>query len=121
MPGKQLPPGEHLITFEELRELNGFAMPIRPHVRKLRPLSGDSYPGWLRGSTVISGIVYPWVVSDSNNEKWDLWAFRTWEDAYAMACSMVERKPVQTLHSILGVMPCKHSFHTVTSRIQLKF
>jgi hypothetical protein len=91
---EKLPPGEHLITIEQLRKLNGFVMPIRPYVRKLRPLSGVGYPGWLRGSTVISGIVFPWVVSDQNNDKWDLWAFQTWEDAYTKACEIVNSKPL---------------------------
>lgn len=92
LPRPFLPAGEHLITFDQLRELNGFDMPVRPYVRKLRPLGDPHYPGWVRESTIISGFVYPWVVADRNNEKWDLWAYQTWEDAYAKAYTVAHSR-----------------------------
>jgi len=68
------PPGAYDITYAELVALGGVpAIPKRPHIRKLR----------LDNPTSIQ-FAYPWILADDRGGV-DLWACKTWEEAYAKA------------------------------------
>lgn len=67
------PPGSYDITYAELVALGGVNISKRPNIRKLR----------LDNPTAFQ-FAYPWILSDDRNGN-DLYACKTWEEAYAMA------------------------------------
>lgn len=75
------PPGSYDVTYAELVALGAVHIIRRPNIRKLR----------LHNPTALQ-FAYPWILADDRNGK-DLWAFKTWEEAYAKAWQWAYAKP----------------------------
>jgi hypothetical protein len=76
------PPGAYDITYAELVALGGVpAIPKRPHIRKLRIYNPTSLQ-----------FAYPWILSD-DRDGLDLWACKTWDEAYAKAWEWTRSVP----------------------------